>query len=274
MPELPEVETIKRDLIPRLKNLSIVHTKIFDNRVIKDLNQKTFESRVTGCTISDLKRQGKALIFYFDSNQFMVVQLKMTGQLIYSKAFDSAARSRDTKVVFTLSNGDFLLYNDQRTFGWLILTESLQKISFLSTLGVEPLEKTFTATRLKAKFLNRKAPVKSALLNQHLVAGIGNIYASEILFDAGISPVRQAGQMNQEEIVLLVKMTKKVLNKAIRLRGSSMRNYRDAEGNEGLFKKHIKVYARENQPCVKCGELIVRIVQSGRSTFYCEHCQK
>jgi formamidopyrimidine-DNA glycosylase len=296
MPELPEVETICRDLDSLILGLSIKHVTIYDERVIKNLHKENFDKALIGYKIVGLRRRAKGIIFTLESTLtkkmlFLMVHLKMTGQLIYGENLKETQHLKETKVVFTLSNGSCLNYNDQRLFGRLILTDDLDRIPYLNNLGIEPLSKEFNAdwlaTALTGQSLSgkkitdaekfysarRRVPIKVFLMAQNVVTGIGNIYASEILFDAGIHPQKSVSDLSKEEIKALYKSIQTILQRAIRLRGTSMRNYRDSKGAKGNFISRIKVYAKENGPCVQCGEMIKRVFQAGRSTFYCEHCQ-
>lgn len=274
MPELPEVETITRDLQPVLKGLFIKDVQIYDKRVIARLSPEVFIRRVEGRRIADVYRRGKAIVIVLDPGRFLVVQLKMTGQLIYGNDLKKEFNSNDTKVVFRLSNGRYLNYNDQRTFGWLYSVDSLDEIPYFNSIGPEPFDKIFETAWLKNALHPRTAPIKTLLLNQQVVAGIGNIYASEILFNARIRPTRKSNSLKNDEISRLRQSSIDILNEAIHFRGSSMRNYRDSNGEKGKFNERIKVYGRDNEPCPACTTPITRIVQAGRSTFYCRKCQK
>jgi len=272
MPELPEVETIKRDLKKATLGLYIEEIFVYDLRVIKELSEKEFIRRLKGRRILKIERRAKALIIFFDQGLHLVVQLKMTGQLIIH-AEQLLPPSPDTKVTFRLSNNTYLNYNDQRTFGWLIVTEDLREVPYLHTAGPEPLNEVFNFHWLKKGLRGRKAPIKNLLMNQNFLAGIGNIYASEILFSAHINPRKKANRLTHKEILSLQKSTQEVLENAVKHRGTSMRNYRDSRGHKGNFMSHIKVYGREDEQCLICSETIKRIVQSGRSTFFCRRCQ-
>lgn len=273
MPELPEVETIKRDLKKTILGKRIEEVVIFDKRVIKDLSARRFIQQAKGCTFKDVWRRGKAIVIVLDQQRYLVVQVKMTGQLIYQPKWNQESRLKETKVVFRLSNGYHLLYNDQRLFGWLYLVGDLNKIPCLTTIGPEPLNGEFTTEWLYNALKKRRTPIKTLLMNQVFLAGIGNIYASEILFRARIHPQKVSQKLNKKEIDALHLSIKNILEEAIRCRGTSIRNYRDVEGKKGKFINRIKVYGREKESCYVCKEPIHRIVQGGRSTFFCKHCQ-
>lgn len=271
MPELPEVETIKRDLARGLQGRSIKEITVYDERVIRSSLAADFISRLTGCRIETINRRGKALILKLSSGQYLVVQVMMTGQLIFS---DQPKPMRMTRVTFRLSNDGYLHYNDQRLFGRLQIVDNLQAIPYLHTMGPEPLSRGFEVVWLTNQFKKRSIPIKTLLLNPQVVAGIGNIYASEILFASGINPQRPAKSVKPKEIKRLHQATIDVLQEAIRWRGTSMRNYRDGNGRKGKFINRIKVYGREKERCYRCQSPIEKIVLSGRSTFFCRKCQR
>ncbi len=268
MPELPEVETIVRDL-----SKSLAH-KIFSDVVVHDTfllrqNKNDFIRRLKSQPIVKITRRGKAVIIHLASGEFLVIQLMMTGQLIAG-----APKDRHTRITFNLADGGQLLYNDQRRFGQIRVVELLNQIQHFNLLGPEPFSDTFSPAYMREALRNKKRPIKNVLLDHTFVAGIGNIYACEILFRSGLSPKRQACRLKMAEINLLHGQIIEVLNEAIFHRGSSMRNYRDGGGQEGHFKERLAVYAREGLPCPRCQKPIVRITQAGRSTFYCGQCQK
>ncbi len=272
MPELPEVETIVRDLRKKICGLDIVSLKIHDGRVVRQSTEKEFSRKLIGQEIKNISRRGKAIIIELtEAKSYFVVQLMMTGQLIFS--LDENPQ-RDTKVTFHLSNKTCLHYNDYRTFGRLLVVTNIDEMPYFKTLGPEPLEKHFTVTWLVQELQKKRTAIKPLLLNHGFVAGIGNIYASEILFASRIDPRRPALTLRKEEIYLLHRETRKVLREAIRFRGTSMNTYRDAKGEKGNFLNRIKVYGRENEECFSCRALLVKDFQSGRSTFYCPECQK
>ncbi len=278
MPELPEVETIKRDLEKKILGLKISQVTIHDGRVVVNHLKGKFEDQLKGLTIKNIYRRAKAMVITFDRGRYLVVHLKMTGQMIYGDDLKQTQKLKETKVVFKLSNGKYLNYNDQRLFGRLILTDDLGKIPYLNKLGPEPLEKEFVSAWLietvKELSKRRKTQIKVQLLDQTFIAGIGNIYASEILFDAKVDPQKGLHRLSADELKRIHQSTVKVLNEAVKLRGTSMRNYRDSSGEEGRFMKMIKVYGREDENCVNCRGLIKRISQAQRSTFYCATCQR
>lgn len=267
MPELPEVETIRRDLVKSIQGQRIVSVVVNDARVLRQ-PAKDFVNRLKGQKIEAVIRRGKALIFELESREFLVVQVMMTGQLVVNGTMD-----KHSHIVFNLDK-DQLLYNDQRVFGQLRVVKDLKEIKHFTILGPEPFDNAFNADYVGVYLNKTSRPIKSVLLDHIFVAGIGNIYASEILFQSKISPERLGRQIKKTEIPILLAKTREVLNHAIKLRGSSMRNYRDGAGQKGNFNKVIQVYARTNAPCNVCKAPIIRLVQAGRSTFYCKKCQK
>jgi formamidopyrimidine-DNA glycosylase len=273
MPELPEVETVRRDLSKRVLGLTIKAVRVADARVIRGISPQQFAKGLTGRTIKDLTRRGKALVCHLDNGWYFIVQLMMTGQLVYARILPDVPL-KETKVTFELSNGTYLNYNDQRLFGRLTLFPKLEDVKHFAILGPEPFDAAFNPKFIKESFKRRNVAIKTVLMDHTFVAGIGNIYASEILFRSGINPKRPARLLKLNEIERMHRMTIEVLEEAIVHRGSSMRNYRDGEGKKGTFNKLIRVYAREGKSCVCCQAPILKIVQGGRSTFFCKKCQK
>ncbi|MBF0388327.1 MAG: bifunctional DNA-formamidopyrimidine glycosylase/DNA-(apurinic or apyrimidinic site) lyase [Candidatus Omnitrophica bacterium] len=272
MPELPEVETIRRDLDLSVKGLVIREVIIKDPRVIRQ-DPKTFLSALCGRAIVSVQRRGKALILELNGG-FLVVQPMMTGQLVALAPGSKAAAGRDARVVFVLSKNQTLVYNDQRLFGRLEVVGALNEHAHIRALGPEPLEKGFSAGYLAAALAQKRTAVKPLLMDHRLVAGIGNIYAAEALFLAGILPDRRANSLQASEVKALYRAIRAVLARAVKARGTSVRNYRDGEGREGGFQKALKVYGRAGQPCLQCGAVIQKSVQSQRSTFFCGKCQQ
>ena len=268
MPELPEVETIVRDL-----NKSLL-SKTFSDVIVHDaflLRQKEadFIRRLKNQAIDKVIRRGKAVIVYLISGEFLVIQLMMTGQLIVD-----GPKDKHTRITFDFSDGSRLLYNDQRRFGQLRTVARLDEIKHFNILGPEPFSKEFNPAFMREVFQKTTRPIKNVLLDHTFVAGIGNIYACEILFRSRLSPKRQARRIGLAGTKIIHHYINEVLKEAITHRGSSMRNYRDGSGRKGSFNERLSVYARQGLACPRCQKPVVRIVQSGRSTFYCGHCQK
>jgi formamidopyrimidine-DNA glycosylase len=272
MPELPEVETIKNDLKAKILHSRIENVTVHDGRVIRGCSAAKFADLLKGKTIANIERYGKSLVFTLDRKCFLFIQLRMTGTWL---VFDALPGSADPaiKITFKLSPLKYLVYNDQRVLGILMLTDDPHSLPFMRKLGEDPLSKQFTVSRFIELLRQKKAPVKTALLDQNLIAGIGNIYASEILFASNINPHRAAKSITDEEAALMFKNMRLILKQAIKYRGTSMRNYRDASGQKGNYLSKLKVYGKKGGLCPKCGSVIKRSVQAGRSTFYCEKCQ-
>ncbi len=268
MPELPEVETIARDLQKTILNKVIRCVDVHDPFVVKQ-SKTDFIKRLNKQGIDAITRRGKALAIHLSSGEFFIVQVMMTGQLVFN-----ATPDRHTRVVFDFTDGSKLLYNDQRRFGHLQVVKNLEEVKHFQILGPEPFSKEFNDEYLCQQLKKSRRPIKTLLLDHTMVAGIGNIYACEILFRSKISPKKLSCRINRGQASQIRYQIIDVLKEAIAARGSSMRNYRDGAGNKGRFKSRIRVYAREGDACVACATPIERIVQGGRSTFYCVKCQK
>lgn len=245
-----------------------------DAFVIKSIKPEKFKSSLAEVVLNDIQRRGKALIITLSNGYFWVVQPMMTGQLVYVAPTQKPEILKETHVVIALKEGGHLLYNDQRKFGHLRLVKDITTINYFNIIGPEPLTNNFTPAHLAASLKKSERDIKNILLDHTVVAGIGNIYAAEILYRAHVSPKRPGSTIKAIEVDNVFKEIRAVLKQAIEHRGSSMRNYRDGLGLKGEFNKLIQVYAREGEPCGVCRKPIERIVQSGRSTFYCIKCQK
>ena len=267
MPELPEVETIRRDLSKKITGERIISVDVKDAMGVRFPEPHQFVSRLVGKTIKEVQRRGKAIVISLSEGDFFVIQLVMTGQLIYGK------KPIGQRIILRLSNQCYLNYNDQRRFGRLSVVKNLNELKFFRSLGPEPLSGAFRADWLNAELKKRKVPIKVLLLNQNFIAGIGNIYASEILFRAGINPRKPANRLNEKEIQTLRRTTIRVLKSAVKSRGTSFYSYRDLQGKRGNYVRRLAVYDREDKAWVRCGGTIERIVQAGRSTFFCRRCQ-
>ncbi|HXH20724.1 MAG TPA: bifunctional DNA-formamidopyrimidine glycosylase/DNA-(apurinic or apyrimidinic site) lyase [Dehalococcoidia bacterium] len=270
MPELPEVETIRRDLEPRLVGRRITRVEIAPDRVpvLEGIDEASFREGVAGARIEGLDRRGKFLIFELDTGSRLVVHLRMTGKLL----LDNAPLAGHLRATFTLDDGSTLRFTDLRKFGRLWLVGSLTPL--LDKIGPEPLSEGFALEHLAAALLNRKAPVKSVLLDQRRIAGIGNIYADEALFEAGILPARQGGGLSGEEVARLHAAIRTVLLRGVESRGASFRDYLDASGESGSMQMYVKVFRRTGKPCYVCGAGIERTRVGGRSTHFCPVCQR
>ena len=280
MPELPEVETVRRGLIPAMQGRVIEKAEVRRPDLRFALPPRMAE-RLTGATVTALRRRSKYLLADLSTSETLLVHLGMSGRMLVSGVMlgtffhDHPAPEKHDHVVLHLSGGARVTFNDARRFGAmdLLATETADRHPLLATLGPEPLGNDFNETYLAARLRGRAAPIKAALLDQHLVAGLGNIYACEVLFRAGIAPTRAAGQIADPGA--LVPVIREVLAEAIAAGGSSLKDFRRTDGELGYFQKDFAVYGRKGQPCRTpgCPATIARIVQSGRSTFFCPTCQ-
>ena len=292
MPELPEVETIRRGLVPAMEGATIKRVE----RRRPDLRfpfPRGFAKRLTGRQVTALRRRAKYLLVELDGGTVLLMHLGMSGSFRVERAPLFAPnslyheRSKDAAhdhVVLHMSGGSRVVYNDPRRFGIMLLIEpsALETHPLLAGLGLEPTGNEFSAAALAPLLAGRRAPLKAALGDQRIVAGLGNIYASEAIWRARLSPRRAAGSLVRadgkptERLVRLVEAVRAVIADAIAAGGSSLRDYVRANGELGLFQHRFAVYDKEGEPCPRpgCGGTIRRIVQAGRSTFYCPACQR
>ncbi len=272
MPELPEVEVIKEGLKRKLRSRVIRRVKISFNGSLKNLSPQAFRRKVTGRRIEDISRRGKFLIFSLDDGSFLVIHLKMTGQLIYHQGKEKM--ERHTRIVFHLDERFQLRFIDMRKFGAIYLVRDLGEIPAFLNLGPEPLERKFSAHCLGRILKGRSRKIKSLLIDQNLIAGLGNIYAMEALYRARISPERGAEGLSSLEVKKLHSAIRDILRKAILAKGTSTDTYRNSEGRRGRFQYKLAVYQREGMPCCRCRGRISRVKISGRNTYFCPECQK
>jgi len=274
LPELPEVETIRRDLLSHVVGRTItgVRVAVGASRVVRDVPVTAFARRIAGRRIDDLARRGKYLLFRLDGKSapvYLAVHLRMTGSLLYRRSGDPP--DAYVRAVITLDDGSELRYADLRKLGQMWVVDSPEEA--VGALGPEPLDAAFTAAKLRESLAHRRAPVKAVLLDQRAIAGLGNIYADEALFAARIHPRRLANTLTDAEVRRLHRAIRRVLNDAVGNRGSSFRNYVDAAGREGTHHLQVKVFRRTGQPCYVCRTEIARIKVGGRSTHFCPRCQ-
>jgi formamidopyrimidine-DNA glycosylase len=282
MPELPEVETVRRGLTPAMEGQVIVQADV--NR--PDLRwpfPDNMSERLTGKTVLRLRRRSKYVLVDLSSGETLLIHLGMSGRMLISGdplgqfVHEHPAPEKHDHVVFHMSNGSRVTFNDPRRFGAMDLldTATAEKHKLLAALGPEPLGNDFNDSVLITAFENKKSPVKSALLDQGIVCGLGNIYVCEALFRAGISPTRLAKDLTKPRVRSLVPIIRDVLSEAIEAGGSSLKDFRQADGELGYFQHSFDVYGREGEPCraEDCTNTIERIVQSGRSSFHCPTCQ-
>jgi formamidopyrimidine-DNA glycosylase len=266
MPELPEVETIKNELLPHVLGRTITGMELFWERIVRRPPVDEFRSLVIGQKICGLSRRGKYLFFHLSGGRVLVMHMKMTGSLLVNPS-----DTRFTRAILRLDNGSAVHFWDPRKFGVMWLEADAGIVA--GQLGPEPLEDDFTPGRLAEILRKRTAPVKPVLLDQTLIAGIGNMYADEALFEAKIHPLRPAGSLSGEEIIRLHGAIIHVLQKALRKKGASVRNYIRPGGQPGTAHDEFSVAHGVGKSCPDCGAPIKRIVVRGRGTYHCPQCQ-
>ena len=277
MPELPEVESLRRILARTAVGRTIAHARIG----AKSLRRRVpidFSASIAGRRITKLSRRAKYLIVEFDGDDVLLVHLGMSGSLTHRRSdfrvgeFDP----RHDHLEFSLDDGSRLVYNDPRRFGMvrLIARAALASTAELKGLGPEPLSREFNAAYLASKARGRQVAIKNLIMDQRIVAGIGNIYAAEILFRAGVRPTRRAGRVTKTELKKIAASVPVILRAAIGRAGTTFRSYRDSRGEPGRFAERLRVYGREGKPCYTCSTPIRNVVVGGRASFYCPKCQR
>ena len=279
MPELPEVETIRRDLHRKVKDKEIKFVTVNTPKIVKEPPISEFCTQIEGKVFKNINRRGKYLVIELDSGKKLVIHLGMTGLLIYPFNEDSKKiiNVKHNHLVFTFIDGTKLIFNDVRKFGKIYLVSNLNEIKGMAKLGLDPLDDCFKE-EIFVQILNKKkkSKIKSFLMNQEFITGLGNIYANEVLYRANIHPLRKISSLHKEEIGNLYQQIKLVLNKAIKSGGSTVADeaYLNTDGEKGKFAKKLQVYARKGEPCLKCGHSIEVVRIEGRSSFICPRCQK
>ena len=289
MPELPEVEVVKRSLERNILNLIIKKVKIKDTNLRYKVD-KIGLSKLIGKKITKIERRSKFLIFEIGKTYRLLVHLGMTGKFFFTDNKDNKFKTsfyyflnykkdqKHDRVVFVLNNKQKLIYNDVRKFGFIKIysSDSITKSQHLTHLGPEPLEKNWNFSYLKKYVFRRERSIKNILMDQKCVSGLGNIYVNEILFLSRIKPIRQATKLKNFEIEKIIKFSKKILKNSIKLGGSTIKDFSSENGKKGDFQQYFKVYGRENQDCsnIDCNSRIIRTVISNRATFFCKDCQK
>jgi formamidopyrimidine-DNA glycosylase len=264
---------LERSIVGR----SFRHTTVKEARLRRSVTPE-LASAISGRTIERVGRRAKYLLIEMAGGQVMLVHLGMSGSLTHrGHGFDAGPFDlRHDHIVFALDDGSVLVYNDPRRFGLLkiVARAELNTIDELKYLGPEPLGREFNASYLWRATRGRNAAIKNLLMDQRIVAGVGNIYASEILFRALVRPTRRAGKVTRNEVGRIVAATQEVLREAIGSRGTTFRSYRDSRGQPGRFAQRLRVYDREGEPCLDCSSPIRSIVLGQRSSYYCPRCQK
>ena len=273
MPELPEVETVRRRLAPVVAGRRFEAVEIADARLTRPYDPRLVEAELTGEQVTQLDRRGKYLIFRFDSGRGLLVHLRMTGSFRHAPG-DGLPDDPYQRAVVRLDDGSDVAYRDVRRFGtWLVLEPEELEPYLATRVGREPLEAGFTARRLAERLHNRRAPIKAALLDQRTLAGMGNIYVDEALWRARIHPLRPAGELDDAEIRRIHRGARQALEAGLARQGATLRDYRTPDGAAGAMQDEFKVYGRTGEPCDRCGTPIEKTRAGGRGTWYCPHCQ-
>lgn len=283
MPELPEVETIRRDLQEKIIDKQIKDVIVNISKVIKKPSLEEFIAKTKDKKIKEIDRRGKYIIIRLGSGDKLIFHLGMTGLLIYpynensEEISEGKIKAKHNHLVFTFTDDTQLVSNDVRRFGKIFLVSNIDEVESIAKLGIEPLEDYFTE-EVFIQVLNKKknSKIKSFLMKQEFITGLGNIYANEVLYRSNIHPLRLISSLNKKEVRNLYQQIKLVLSDAVKLRGSTVADeaYRDTDGEKGKFAKKLQVYARKGESCVKCGHSIEVIRIEGRSSFICPQCQK
>jgi len=270
MPELPEVETVRRSLVPLVVGARVDDIMVRERRLRRRV-RRGLEEQLRHRRIAGIRRRGKYLLFDLEPPACLLVHLGMSGALEL-RPHGLPLRLHD-HVRIVLDVGVDLVFNDPRRFGLLRLGSDAT-FAELRNVGPDPLAESWSAERLRDITRRRRLPIKNLLMDQRAIGGIGNIYANEMLYRAGIRPRRRAATLRRRELEALAAAMRAVLEEAVRLGGSSISNFRDGSGRPGYFQLRLAVYRREGQPCARCGTLIRRLVLSGRSSFFCPRCQR
>ncbi len=283
MPELPEVETVRRGLEPVMEGRTIARAEVRRPDLRWPLPERMAE-RLTGQSVLRLRRRSKYILADLSSGETLIIHLGMSGRILISGNtvgdfhHEHPAPEKHDHVVLHMEGGARITFNDARRFGAmdLVATDAAEDHWLIAQLGPEPLGNAFDEDYLVNRLRGRNTPIKAALLDQRIIAGLGNIYVCEALHRAGISPKRKAGRISEGRVRALVPVIREVLGEAIAAGGSSLRDYRQADGELGYFQHTFRVYDREGAPCATpgCDGVVTRIVQSGRSSFYCPSCQR
>jgi formamidopyrimidine-DNA glycosylase len=272
LPELPEVETVRRAIAPVLEGARLEHVEIRDPRLVRPFDPDIVAGELVGERVDSVGRRGKYLIVRFGSGRVLLIHLRMTGSLRHA-ATGALADDPHTRAVLSLDNGSDVAYRDVRRFGTWELFEADEVEPFLAArLGPEPLGR-LSAERLAARLAGRRAPLKSALLDQRTVAGLGNIYVDEALWQSRLHPLRPAGTLDAPELQRLHRAIRSVLRKGIERQGSTLRDYALPDGAYGTMQDEFRVYGRGGEPCPRCGTPLERVTVGGRTTTFCPRCQ-
>lgn len=274
MPELPEVETVKEALNQTVKGQTIKEIELRYEPMIKNMSADEFKEKLINQTIQEVSRRGKYLVFHFDDYQ-LLSHLRMEGKYFYVDS--DFELNPHVHVIFTLENGKRLLYQDTRKFGTYHLYDKaidLETTAPFQVLGLEPFATEFTPSYVKEKIQNKKKPIKSLLLDQTVVCGLGNIYVDEVLYRARLHPLTSSSELTDKDIENVVKYTVEVLARAIELGGTTIRTFSSSHGVSGTFQNELLVHQRKGENCYECHTPIEKIKVGGRGTYFCPTCQK
>ena len=274
MPELPEVETVKEALNQTVKGQTIKEIELRYEPMVKNMSADEFKEKLINQTIQEVSRRGKYLVFHFDDYQ-LLSHLRMEGKYFYVDS--NFELNSHVHVIFTLENGKRLLYQDTRKFGTYHLYDKaidLETTAPFQVLGLEPFATEFTPSYVKEKIQNKKKPIKSLLLDQTVVCGLGNIYVDEVLYRARLHPLTSSSELTDKDIENVVKYTVEVLARAIELGGTTIRTFRSSHGVSGTFQNELLVHQRKGENCYECHTPIEKIKVGGRGTYFCPTCQK
>jgi formamidopyrimidine-DNA glycosylase len=275
VPELPEVETVRRRLEPALVGRRLERVEILDPRLTRPLDPAGVAAELQGERIVAVDRRGKYLLVRFESGRVLLIHLRMTGNLLHGSGAWPLADDPHRRAVVRLDDGSDVSYRDVRRFGTWLLVEPHELEPYLGDrVGREPLERSFTTKRLAEALTGRRTPVKAAILDQRRIAGVGNIYADEALWRARVHPKRPAGELDPDELTALHRGIRTALKAGIERQGATLRDYRTPDGGSGTMQHEFKVYGRAGEPCDRCGTPIEKIRAAGRGTWYCPNCQR
>lgn len=290
MPELPEVETIRRDLAGVLVGKKIKDVVVRKAKMARGGSRRLTKALV-GQRVASVERRAKLLMLRLEpSNHYLLLHLKMTGQLTYQDANEVIAGGhswraleqelpapslpdKHTHIIFSFTGGAKLYFNDLRQFGYVQVVSPEEKAVIERTYGIEPLTAAFTLEAFRQALGRRAAPLKAVLLNQAVIAGLGNIYVDEVCFAAGVGPQRRVNRLTHDEVARLWRACTKIIERAIKYRGTTFNTYRDSRGRRGNYLEHLQVYGRMGEPCRRCAGVVKRVTVAGRGTHYCPSCQ-
>ena len=293
MPELPEVETVRRDLLANLLDKKIAGVAVLNDKTVSG-STENFLKILSGSFFVDIMRRGKLLIFKLNKkDSYLLIHLKMTGQLIYlsgnsviagghslrahsfEKSVGGELPNKHTRVIINFKDKSRLFFNDLRKFGYMkVVNKEELEIFIAKNYGPEPLSAEFTLIGFSAQLKRHRRNIKAVLLDQKVVAGLGNIYVDEVLFAAGVRPMRLAAELTKSEIAKIYQAILNILPQAIKYRGTTFSNYVDGQGKKGNFSAKLQVYGRDKETCYRCGHKLIKTKIAGRGTHYCSYCQK